>query len=195
MYFYTNGKLAYLKIPKNACMSWAHVLDNLGWEEQDLYIPRQPLDDLVFFGLLREPDRRHTQGLAQYLKNQKLEHLLKDEFFQRILVSAVFDEHTYNIHSMIPSDIIKRTNWFIIDHQHYNYEQLVRNFLQQHNVDLPPVPRINVSSDQHKQLQTKINELKIKHHDSHQKLAKNFLGSDLRLYRTQILNQHIWDTQ
>jgi hypothetical protein len=195
MYFYTNGKLAYLKIPKNACMSWAHVLDNLGWEEQDLYIPRQPLDDLVFFGLLREPDHRHTQGLAQYLKNQKLEHLLKDEFFQRILVSAVFDEHTYNIHSMIPSDIIKRTNWFIIDHQHYNYEQLVRNFLQQHNVDLPPVPRINVSSDQHKQLQTKINELKIKHHDSHQKLAKNFLGSDLRLYRTQILNQHIWDTQ
>jgi hypothetical protein len=195
MHFYTNGKLAYLKIPKNACMSWTHVLDNMGWEEQDLYIPRQPLDDLVFFGLLREPEHRHTLGLVQYLKNERLEHLLKDEFFQRILVSAVFDEHTYNIHSMVPSDIIKRTNWFILDDQHYNYEQLVRNFLRQHNVDLPAVPRINVSSVRDKQLQTQINELKVKHYDSHQKLAKNFLGSDLRLYRTQILNQNIWDTK
>ena len=192
MYFYTNGKLAYLKIPKNACMSWTHVLGNLGWEEQDLYIPRQPLDDLVFFGLLREPDHRHTLGLVQYLKKERLEHLLEDEFFQRILVSAVFDEHTYNIHSMVPSEIIKRTNWFIMDHQHYDYEHLVRNFLQQHDIDLPPVPRINVSSAQDKQLQTQINELKVKHYTSHQKLAKNFLGSDLRLYRTQTLTQHIW---
>ena len=108
-------------------------------------------------------------------------------------VSAVFDEHTYNIHSMVPSDIIKRTNWFVMDHQHYDYEQLVRNFLQQHDVTLPPVPRINVSLDKNKKLQMQINELKIKHYNSHQKLAKNFLGSDLRLYRTQILNQHIWD--
>lgn len=176
-------------------MSWSCTLGAMGWEEQDLYIPRQPLDDLVFFGLLREPDQRHTQGLVQYLKNQRLEHLLADEFFQRILVSAVFDEHTYNIHSMVPSDIIQRTNWFVLDDRYYNCEQLVRNFLQQHNVDLPPVPRINVSSDRDKQLQTQINELKVKHHNLHQKLAKNFLGSDLRLYRTQVLNQHIWDTK
>lgn len=195
MHFYTNGRLAYLKIPKNACMSWSRALGAMGWEEQDLYIPRQPLDDLVFFGLLREPDQRHTQGLAQYLKNERLEHLLQDEFFQRILVSAVFDEHTYNIHSLVPSHIIQRTNWFVLDDQYYDYEQLVRNFLQQHNVALPPVPRINVSSSRDKQLQTQINELKVKHHDSHQKLAKNFLGSDLRLYRTQVLNQHIWDTK
>ena len=195
MHFYTNGRLAYLKIPKNACMSWAQALGDLGWEEQDLYIPRQPLEDLVFFGLLRDPERRHTQGLVQYLKNERLEHLLEDEFFQRILVSAVFDEHTYNIHSLVPSDIIKRTNWFILDHDYYNYEHLVRNFLQHHNVDLPPVPRLNASSARDKQLQTQINELKVKHHNSHRKLAKNFLGADLRLYRTQVLNQHIWDTK
>lgn len=176
-------------------MSWAQALGDLGWEEQDLYIPRQPLEDLVFFGLLRDPERRHTQGLVQYLKNERLEHLLEDEFFQRILVSAVFDEHTYNIHSLVPSDIIKRTNWFILDHDYYNYEHLVRNFLQHHNVDLPPVPRLNASSARDKQLQTQINELKVKHHNSHRKLAKNFLGADLRLYRTQVLNQHIWDTK
>jgi hypothetical protein len=193
MHFYTNGKLAYLKIPKNACMSWSHTLDQMGWEEQDLYIPRQPLDNLEFFGLLREPDHRHTLGLVQYLKNENLEHLVDDEFFQRILVSAVFDEHTYNIHSMIPSDIIQRTTWFIMDHQHYDYHNLVRNYLRQHNIDLPQVPKINVSSARNKQFQMRINELKVKHYNSHQKLAKNFLGLDLRLYRTQVLNQHQWD--
>jgi hypothetical protein len=95
----------------------------------------------------------------------------------------------------VPSEIIQRTNWFVLDHDYYNYEQLVRNFLKQHNVDLPPVPRLNASSARDKQLQTKINELKVKHHNSHRKLAKNFLGSDLRLYRTQILNQEKWDTK
>jgi hypothetical protein len=55
------------------------------------------------------------------------------------------------------------------------------------------VPKFNTSSAKDKQLQVRINELKTKHYDSHQKLAKNFLGADLRLYRTQILNQHQWD--
>lgn len=193
MYFITNGHLAYLKIAKNACSSWEQVLTGLGWKTQDLYIPDQPLDDLIFFGLLREPDDRHTRGVVQYLINENLVHLLKDENFQRLLVSAVFDEHSYNIHSMVPSEIIKRTNWFIIDHKQYNYEQLVRNFLRQHNVDLPPVPKMNVSPPQWKELQSQVNDLKVKYHDSHQKLAKNFLGADLRLYRTQTLTQNRWD--
>ena len=165
----------------------------MGWETQDLYIPKQPLDDLIFFGLLREPDDRHTKGIVQYLIVEKLEHCLDNEFFQRLLVSAVFDEHSYNIHSMIPSEIIQRTNWFIIDHEIYDYEKLVRNFLQQHNILLPSVPKINASDPKQKNLQHKIKNLKLKHHQSYQKLAKNFLGADLRLYRTQILNQHIWD--
>ena len=193
MYFITNGKIAYLKIAKNACSSWEHVLTQMGWETQDLYIPKQPLDDLIFFGLLRDPDDRHTRGIVQYLTNEKLEHCLDSEFFQRLVVSAVFDEHSYNIHSMIPSEIIGRTNWFIIDHSIYDYEKLVRNFLQQHNITLPVVPRINVSDSTQKNLQNKIKDLKLKHNQSYQKLAKNFLGADLRLYRTQILNQHIWD--
>ena len=194
MYFITNGKIAYLKIAKNACSSWEKLLTEMGWETQDLYIPNQPLSELTFFGLLREPDDRHTRGIAQYLANEKLEHCITNEFFQQILVSAVVDEHTYNIHSMVPSEIIQRTNWFIIDHSVYNYENLVRNFLQTHGVALPPVPRINISSPELRNLQNKIKEFKLKYQQSHQKLAKNFLGADLRLYRTQILNQHIWDT-
>ena len=193
MHFITNGKIAYLKIAKNACSSWEYLLTKMGWETQDLYIPKQPLDDLIFFWLLREPDDRHTKGIVQYLIVEKLEHCLDNEFFQRLLVSAVFDEHSYNIHSMIPSEIIQRTNWFIIDHEIYDYEKLVRNFLQQHNILLPSVPKINASDPKQKNLQHKIKNLKLKHHQSYQKLAKNFLGADLRLYRTQILNQHIWD--
>lgn len=192
MYFYTNGNVAWLKIAKNACMSWASTFDKLGWQQQDLYIPDQPIDHLQFFGFLRDPDHRHTMGLVQYLNNEKLEHLVDDPWFQRLLISAVFDEHTYNIHSMIPSRIIDRTTWFIMDHDQYDYHNLVKNYLQQHHVVLPDIPRLNVSSTKNKQLQTRINDLKVQNYNAHQKLAKNFLGADLRLYRTQLLNQHIW---
>ena len=195
MYFHHNNKLAWISIAKNACQTWQHVFDNLGWTKEDLFNPQVDLAQLKFFGFLRHPNTRHTMGIVEYLHRTKQQELLDNPNINKLFVSAVFDEHSYNIHSLVPSEIIQRTNWFVLDHDYYNYEQLVRNFLKQHNVDLPPVPRLNTSSARDKQLQTKINELKVKHHNSHRKLAKNFLGSDLRLYRTQILNQHIWDTK
>lgn len=193
MYFYTNGKLAWLKIPKNACSSWSHVFENLGWEKQDLYIPTTDLTKLDFFGFLQDPEKRHTAGIAQYILNEKLFRLLEDETYQRLMVSACFDEHSYNIHSMIPDSIINRTNWFVMDHNIFNYENLVKNYLKTHGIAISTVPRLNQSSVMAQKIKEKIQELKEKYPSSHSKLAKNFLGSDLRLYRTQILNQHIWD--
>jgi hypothetical protein len=193
IYYYTNGKLAWLKIAKNACSSWSSLFDGLGWQYEDLYSPSVPLSDLKFFGFLRDPDVRHNMGVAQYIKSEKLQSLLEDSQYQRLCASACFDEHSYSIHSQIPSDVIDSTEWFVMDHEHFDYETLVRNFLRSHSVDLPPVPRLNRSSDHLKLIQKRVGELKTQYPDQHAKLAKNFLGADLKLYRTKIKEQHIWD--
>jgi hypothetical protein len=94
---------------------------------------------------------------------------------------------------MIPDSIIKKTTWFILDHEIFNYETLVKNYLKKHNVVVQSVPKLNISSPEKNRLKEKIQHLKKHYHHSHSKLSKNFLGADLRLYRTQILNQHLWD--
>ncbi len=193
MYFYTNGQVAWLKIAKNACTSWSSVFEKLGWQRHDLYIPDIDISNLNFFALIQDPEKRHNAGVVQYLVNEGLIDLLDDPEYQRLVVSACFDEHTYTIHSTIPDSIIKKAQWFVMDHDRYNYETLVRNYLKTHNVDLPLVPRLNQSSPNIQILKQKINDLKLTHAGSHAKLAKNYLGLDLRLYRTQMLTQHLWD--
>ena len=193
MYFYTNGQVAWLKIAKNACSSWSSVFEKLGWQKHDLYIPEIDISNLNFFALIQDPEKRHTAGIVQYLRREGLFDLLDNVEYQRLVVSACFDEHTYTIHSMVPDSLIKRTQWFVMDHDRYNYETLARNFLKTHGIDLPPIPRLNQSPPKAQLLKQKVNDLKKIYADSYTKLQKNYLGSDLRLYRTQMLQQHLWD--
>ena len=192
MYFYTNGNLAWLMIAKNACSSWSNVFEKLGWQKHDLYIPDIDLDSLSFFGFLQDPDKRHTAGVVQYLINENLSHLVNDSNYQKLLTSACFDEHSYSIHSLVPDFIRKRTTWFILDNSVFDYETLVKNYLKTHNVIVDSVPRLNSSAAFQKHLKEKINQLKQQYPNSHSKLVKNFLGLDLRLYRNEVLNQHLW---
>lgn len=191
--FYTNGHLAWLTIAKNACTSWSQVFSDMAWRREDLYSPSTPLNELKFFGFLRDPDVRHDMGVAQYLYTEHLESLLIDLKYQRLCASAVFDEHSYSIHSSMPSQVLDSATWFVMDHKYYDYENLVRNFLKSHGIDLPLIPKLNQSSPQLKLLQNQVAELKKQYPDQHAKLAKNFLAADLKLYRTVIQQQHIWD--
>jgi hypothetical protein len=192
IYFYTNGNLAWLKIAKNACSSWSKTFTDLGWRCEDLYHPSKPLGEFEFFGFIQDPDQRHSSGIAQYIHNERLERLLESTDYQRLCVSAVFDEHSYSIHSTMPSAVLDSATWFVMDHEYFDYETLVRNFLKSHGIDLPPVPRLNQSSPAKKLMVQKINDLKKQYPEQHAKLAKNFLGSDLKLYRTVVQTQHEW---
>ena len=189
-YFYTNSDVAWVKVAKNACTSWGTLFERMGWQKHDIHRPGIDMDNLKFFGLLQDPEQRHSTGIAQYLRIEGLSHLVDHPLYQRLLVSACFDEHSYNLFLQIPESIIKRTTWFCLEAQ--DYEQLVRNFLKKHNVDLPPVPRLNQSPLEHKILKEKIQALKQKYPESHSKLAKNFLGADLALYRDAVEKQHLW---
>jgi hypothetical protein len=183
MYFHHNNNLAWISIAKNASRSWEQVFDNLGWQKENLFHPQVDIQQLKFFGFLRWPAVRHTMGVVEYLEQTDQLALLKNSQVNRLLVSAVFDQHSYTVSQMIPADIIERTTWFLIDQLYYNYEQLVKNYLHSHGVEIAiPVPRLSDSRSTTQQARIILLELKQHYSDDHARLEKNFLDADVQLY-------------
>lgn len=206
MYFHHNQRLGWISIAKNACRSWEQVFDSLGWVKQDLYQPEVDVSQLEFFGFLRWPTRRHTMGVVEYLERTQQLHLLDNPETARLLVSAVFDQHSYPVTQMIPPAILARTRFFIIDQLNYNYESLVKNYLHAHGIALAtPVPRVNYTTadNQHHAnspgrpttypARIQLDQLKQHYSDQHAALEKNFLGADIALYQQHLQQQALWD--
>ena len=193
MYFHHNNKLAWISIAKNACQTWQHVFDNLGWTKEDLFDTQVDLKQLKFFGFLRYPEKRHTMGIVEYLCRTGQEKLLDDPSINKLFVSAVFDQHSYSVCQMIPDSILERTTFFILDQTHYNYEILVKNFLDHHGVQLTQdIPNIG-SAEQHvKEMRNKLDNLKLQYPEHSGYLQKNFLDRDVRLYMQQQWIQSRW---
>lgn len=191
--FYTNGRLAWLSVLKNACSSYGHVFSELGWQPHDLYTTKIDPDSLIWLGLLRDPNVRHSMGVVQYLMEQKLEACLDEPLCHPFLTSACLDAHSMPVTSQIPENIVNRAHWFVMDHPVYDYEKLLRNFLRNHRFELPPVPRINQSHPGKKLLQQRLDQIKAQNPDSYNRLQM-VLGADLRLYRHRLQMQHLYDT-
>jgi len=206
MYFHHNNNLAWISIAKNACRSWGQVFDNMGWVKEDLHKPTVDLKQLEFFGFLRWPTRRHTMGVVEYLERSGQLHLLDDDRVNKLLVSAVFDQHSYTVTQMIPPVVLEQTKFFIIDQKYYNYEILVKNYLHTHGIELTtPVPRINYTSGNNENFanepyrsstysaRIKLDQLKQRYETEHANLQKNFLDADSKLYKRHEQLQYQWE--
>jgi len=163
----------------------------------DLLRPNVDLEQFRFFAFLRWPAVRHTMGVIEYLEQTDQCDLLYNTQVNRLLVSAVFDQHSYPVSQMIPADILKRTEFFIIDQTYYNYEILVKNYLRHHGVEIAvPVPRINLSQDPARkntqQARLDLDRLKQQYVDDHHRLEKNFLDADIQLYQQALPLQGQW---
>lgn len=195
MYFHHNNRVAWLSIAKNACRSWERVFDDLGWQKEDLFRPTVDIQQLEFFGLLRWPTIRHTMGVIEYLEQTGQLELLHNIQVNRLLVSAVFDQHSYTVSHMIPADIVQRTRWFIIDQSYYNYEVLVKNYLHSHGIEITiPVPRISTTWSKMVQSRIELTQLKQQWPEEEARLAKNFLDAHMQLYRQHQALQSQWAT-
>ena len=194
MYFHHNNKLAWISIAKNACQTWQHVFDNLGWTKEDLFNPQVDLAQLKFFGFLRHPNTRHTMGIVEYLHRTKQQELLDNPSINKLFVSAVFDEHSYGVCQMIPDSILERTTFFILDQTYYNYETLVKNFLDDHGVQLTQdIPRLWAAGQDKKSMRTQLDNLKLQHPEANGYLLKNFLDQDIKLYHHHLAIQPRWN--
>ena len=193
MYFHHNNRLAWISIAKNACTTWQHVFDNLGWIKEDLFKPTVDLAQLKFFGLLRDPQKRHTMGVVEYLCRTQQRELLDNPSVNKLFVSAVFDEHSYSVSQMIPASILDRTTFFIIDQRYYKYEQLVKNFLDAHGVQLTQdIPRLWTAGEDKKAMRIQLDDLKLQYPEARGYLAKNFLDQDIKLYHKHLHIQPTW---
>ena len=193
MYFYHNDQLAWISISKNACSTWQHEFENLGWTRDDLYNPACYLDQFTWFAFLREPDSRHTMGVVEYLLKTDQAHLLDDPSCNRLLVGAAFDEHTYPVSRIIPQWILDKMTFFILDQAYYDYEILVKRFLREHGVILDKkIERLWASTDIKLQMRAKLEVLKKQYSEDYKSLSKNILHPDQYLYARHLLLQHVW---
>jgi hypothetical protein len=189
----TKGPLAWIKIAKNACMSWQTALNNDGWNLENLSDYQGKWHEKIWIGFLRDPGTRHTMGVAQILKILNLKKILDDPEYSKIVCSLLMDEHTYSIHHMVPYELIQNTNWFVIDHQYFNYEDLTRRFCKTYGVDIPTIPKLNQSTNTDKEIQNKIDLIKKQNSNVYGSVMKNYLERDVFLYAKCNLEQAKFD--
>lgn len=193
MFCLTKDNLAWIKIAKNACTSWEVALSNDGWKLENLSDYQGRWQEKTWFGFLRDPDVRHTMGVVQFLCQTNLLSIIDDEKYSKVVCSLLFDEHTYSIHHLVPYELIKITNWFIIDHKCFNYETLTRNFCQQYGVSIPAIPKLNQSNAINKSYRDKITKIKENNPTICAKAQKNYLERDVFLYANATQEQSKYD--
>jgi hypothetical protein len=185
----------YIKCPKNGCMTFTTLLDKHGWETIDLFDRSLDLSKLVLWGHITDPHQRHTKGLVQYLQlNPDIDY--NDPKIQKLLVSAVFDEHTYSLSMMlshifylpiewIPLDAaVIRWNAYPIPPEELHGDDLTNDWFREQNIDIQVSisDHLNISTDAVVATRDKINGFKEQYQNNYNALVKNFLEHDLRTY-------------
>jgi len=181
----------YLIVPKNGCMTYMTFLAKHGWEEIDLSLALQndmDLSKLKIWAHITDPEVRHTKGVEQYLRlNPDIN--IDDEQVSKLLVSGVFDEHTFSLHMLFPSIIgFYPIHWIPLDYdgdgQYKSGDDLTNWFFSESGLPLTIsiTDRCNVSLPHNKMIQARISDLKSIYRENYHKIQHNFLGQDTLLY-------------
>ena len=187
----------YIKCPRNGCMTYSTFLARHGWTEVNLFENHLDLDSMILWGHITDPHQRHTRGVAKYLKdNTNID--INDLVIGQMLVSAVFDEHTYSLSMMLGTLWHLNIHWIPLDteitqwhpyptpQQKLSGDDLTNLWFLEQGIDLKITlqDRLNVSNA--KPLYKMINQYKEEYDVNYQKLVKNFLEPDLILYNRTV---------
>jgi hypothetical protein len=182
MFCFTKGPIAILKIAKNASTSWREALLNDGWIEEDLLTAMDKIDEKIWIGFLREPMKRHTVGVVHYLLRENKLWMVNSLDFIPMLCSGVFDEHSYSVHHMLPTEIIQRTHWLLIDDKFRDHVHLTRNICKCFGIDIPTVSFLNTAPKLVIECRDIIDKFKEENPQYCASLRQNFLMRDIHLY-------------
>lgn len=189
MYGLVWGKFLYLQCPKNGLVTYSTLLQDNGWEQVNLFENNLSLDQYVIWGHITNPEQRHTRGVVQYLLNNPA-LTIESPMVAKMLVSGVFDEHTYSLSMMLNKLLAYPIHWIPLDAgiNQLNGDDLTNEFFKQQAIPLQVTleDRKNMSNSTAKALQSKVNECKIKYNDNYQKLVRNFLEPDIILYNQTV---------
>lgn len=192
---FVKDKFLYIKAPKNGCMTYSNILYQNGWQEINLFENSLDMSSMFLWGHLTNPETRHTKGVEQYLRfNRQIEYKNKD--ISRLLVSAVFDEHTYSLNMMMGPIMHFPIYWIPLDADVYNYREgkvmsgddLTSDFFKEQKIDITisDYPKLNVANNAQIEIRKFIDDCKNQYTLNYQKLVKNFLEPDILLYNKTV---------
>ena len=189
---FTKDKFCYIAIPKNAQTTYSSVFKDAGWTEHQDILTIEPTlinENYTIFSHIQYPRIRHTKGLAQYLFIHNLTSLLDyDANIQKLLVSAVFDVHTYSIHHLLSESIIKKTQFLVMDGD-ISCNEITNAYFKYNNIPIEVQSdfKMHCSDESMQKLQEKIEELKTKYFEEYNQLEFNFLWKDHLIYKNELL--------
>jgi hypothetical protein len=192
MHALKKDKFIYIPIPKNGVMTFTGLLENNGWEWFNFYENDLDLNDYFLWGHLTDPNKRHTRGVEQYLRNNP-DIDFTNTSIERMLVSAVFDQHGYSVHMILGHLAFLPIYWIPLDASIINWNgsgqvlngnDLTNDFFNEHdlNLEVTSADIRNESVPSSKKMQEHIRMLKEKYVENYNCLVGNFLDSDIILY-------------
>jgi hypothetical protein len=147
MYGIIKDNFVYLVTAKNGSTTYGEFLSKHGWKYMMLTDEAFNLDltKCVVWGHLTEPFQRHTKGIVEYLR-QHPDLDIDDPNIAKLLVSGVYDCHTYTVSMIYASIMHLDITWIPLDHKIVNYltpshatmsgDDLTNDFFKEHNLDL-----------------------------------------------------------
>jgi hypothetical protein len=193
MFGFVKNNLIYIKCPRNGCTTYTTFLSANGWNKINLFDTSLNLADYILWGHITNPHHRHTKGIHKYL-NDNPDIDINDPTVGKMLISAVFDEHTYSLNMMlssiwhlpiywIPLDVsIKKWNQYPVEPEFIDGDELTNDFFKEHNLNLTITKSDHKNVEKDTTIRDKINALKKMHIENYNKLIKNFLEPDIMLY-------------
>ena len=187
----------YIKCAKNGCSTYSTFLARHGWAEINLFENNLDLNSMILWGHITDPHQRHTKGVAQYITdNENID--INDPVIGRMLVSAVFDEHTYSLSMMLSTLWHLNICWIPLDteitwwhpypksQQQLSGDDLTNLWFLEQGLDLKITLQDRRNVGNIRDLYESINHYKEKYNLNYQKLVKNFLEPDLILYNRTV---------
>lgn len=213
---YRQGKFIYLMIPKNASTTFAEFFEAHHWEKFQLSY-NEDYRDCIVFGHIQDPGIRHVKGISQYLMNtfvdwedrvetqlRKLKQLTDDEVYAKLLVSGVFDQHTYPVTAMLAGLKFNDIHWIPMDftmdidpsHPTYLSERLTNMFFKEHQLDIEiaETDRKNIAGRASAQVREIVADMIRRYPNEHGYFTANMLNLDIEIYNKTLQEYHkkIW---
>jgi len=205
MFCRIKDRFLYILCPKNGYITHNTFLAAHGWDYVNLFDPLLDLSQYKIFAHITDPEVRHTKGITQYLRlNPDIS--LDNPQVAKLLVSGVFDEHTYSVSMMLGPIWDLPIHWIpldatIKDHQPYepfdpnrhlySGNDLTNQFFKENGLDLviERDRRMNVATADELELRKQIEHYKKVYETNYHSLQKNFLERDIVQYR-QVIDQY-----
>lgn len=188
LYRYKN--YVYLRVLKNASVTYKMFFKNSGWEEiSNSFLYEHDNANLILFGHIQNPDIRHTKGVAQSLFKTKCTKCLDIPNLAPLICSGMFDEHTYPISMIYPSHFHK-TRWIPLDLE-FNCNPISGNsltnlFFLENNLPfkINDSDNLHISDIKKKKIQNKIHKIKQKSYEEFSKSLDNVYDTDFKLWKS-----------